>query len=192
MKANTFMGQDKVYTLRWYGSFESIEEVGAFEKTHPDIDCKIYMFHGYKKSAKINESYYCGQATKGVYKRLMNQGHHIYELSRISGIWIGSISNTEPQKEDINYVENLLTAELRDQVGEKSMLNEINMNFPKYNIYIINVWNRKKNLERIQRYTKYSLPDIVPDLIGSEYYTDPTPHKNVFGSNKIKWLNITF
>lgn len=183
------MNTDKVYIIRWFGPFKSVEEVNTFEKEHKNTVCVLYMLQGMKKNAKLYDSYYCGQAKRGVYNRLTNKGHHIEEFSRLSAIWIGNISNIEPTPTDINYVENILTAEMADKFQKKFMLNKINMNFPHFNIYVINVWH-KTDTERIKKYSSNSLASEIPDLIGHEYYTEPTPYHRLFGAPKIQWLDI--
>ena len=182
------MRLDKTYTIRWYGPFSTAESIREFEQEHEDIKCHLYMFYGMKKHAKLYESYYCGQAKKGVYNRLTNKGHHIEEITQINGIWIGSISNVEPSPLDINYVENIITAQMADTYGEKYMLNKINTNFPKHNIYILNLWH-KINGERWQKNSSYSLAGKMPDVLGHEYQSDIDVHF-LYGTQKLKWLNI--
>ena len=146
------------------------------------------MFHGYKKRAQIYEHYYCGQAKNGVYNRLANKGHHIEEINRMTGIWIGAISNIVPTTSDINYVENILTAQLADTYGEKYMLNKINKQFPKHNIYILNLWH-KTDCDRWLKYNSYSIVSDMPDVLGHEYQPNLDVHY-LYGTQKLKWLNI--
>ena len=104
--------QEKTYSIRWYGPFESKEEIGEYEKKHADIHFQLYMFHGMKKRAKIYESYYCGQAKSGVYRRLSDKNHHINEITHMSAIWIGTISNVSPSgiKSMATDIGNMLTS----------------------------------------------------------------------------------
>ena len=179
---------DKTYSIRWYGPFPTKEEVGEFEDKHKDIKCQLYIFHGRRKHARIYESYYCGQAKSGVFRRLSDKGHHIEEIKQLNGIWIGAISNIEPTFSDINYVENILTAQLADTYGEKYMLNKINKKFPKYNIYILNLWHKISG-ERWQKYSSYSVLSDIPDVLGHEYQQNYDIHY-LYGTQKLKWLNI--
>lgn len=183
--------QDKTYSIRWYGPFLTKEEVGGFENLHPDIKCQLYAFRGLKKHARVNESYYCGQAKKGVFKCLCNKNHHINDLSRTSEIWIGSLSNVRPQARFINHVERIVTATMANCYGKEKMLNVINKDFPSYNIYVINLWH-KTNGERLRKYSKDTLPADIPDLLGHEFWKDPMPHHRIYGVEKVKQLDITF
>lgn len=184
------MAQDKTYSVRWYGEFTSIEEVNEFEKNHPDTQFQVYLLQGYKKCAKTRFSYYCGQAKHGVYKRLSNQGHHINELSRITGIWIGTISNTDPEPADINVVEKILTAQMTSTLGAKNMLNQTNTKFPTYNAYVINIWHDRKE-KRKQSYKTGTIPHEISDLIGHEYVKNEyIKYSQIFEAQKIKWTKI--
>lgn len=184
------MEQDKTYSVRWYGEFTSVEEVNEFEKKHPDKQFQVYLLQGYKKCAKTRVSYYCGQAKHGVYKRLTNQGHHINELSRITGIWIGTISNLSPEPADINVVEKILTAQMSSTLGPKSMLNLTNTKFPTYNAYVINIWHDKKG-KRKQSYRTGTIPHDISDLIGHEYVKGEfLKYSKIFEASKIKRTKI--
>ena len=184
------MAIDKTYSVRWYGEFASVEEVNEFEKKHPETQFQVYLLQGYKKCAKTRVSYYCGQAKHGVYKRLTNQGHHINELSRISGIWIGTISNLDPEPADINVVEKILTAQMRSTFGSQSMLNLTNTKFPTYNAYVINIWHYK-NGKRRQSYKTGTIPKDISDLIGHEYVKDDfLRYSQIFEVSKIKWTKV--
>ncbi len=181
------MAQDKTYSVRWYGAFDSVEEVNDFEKKHPETQFQVYLLQGYKKCAKTRVSYYCGQAKHGVYKRLTNQGHHINELSRITGIWIGTISNLEPEPADINVVEKILTAQMRSTFGTQCMLNLTNTKFPTYNAYVINIWHDKKG-KRSRNYKTGTIPSDISDLIGHEYVKEEfIKYSQIFEASKIKW-----
>lgn len=184
------MTKDKTYSVRWYGEFTSVEEVNEFEKKHPDTQFQVYILQGYKKCAKTRVSYYCGQAKHGVYKRLTNQGHHINELSRITGIWIGTISNTDPDPGDINVVEKILTAQMCSTLGSKYMLNQTNTKFPTYNAYVINIWHDQKEKRR-QKYKQGTIPQEISDLIGHEYVkSEYIKYSQIFEAQKIKWTKI--
>ena len=184
------MTKDKTYSVRWYGEFTSVEEVNEFEKKHPDTQFQVYILQGYKKCAKTRVSYYCGQAKHGVYKRLTNQGHHINELSRITGIWIGTISNTDPDPGDINVVEKILTAQMCSTLGSKYMLNQTNTKFPTYNAYVINIWHDQKEKRR-QKYKQGTIPQEISDLIGHEYVKNEyIRYSQIFEAQKIKWTKI--
>jgi len=182
--------QDKTYSIRWYGPFETKEDVGNYEKKHPNISFQLYMFHGLKKRAKIYESYYCGQAKNGVFRRLSDKNHHINEISRMTAIWIGTISNVlSPTNNDINYVENIITAQLAKKFTKKQLLNVINKNFPDYNIYVINIWHKVDD-SRYRKYIKYTLPADLPDLLGHEYETEPFPLHKIYSAEKVKWTDV--
>lgn len=184
------MTKDKTYSVRWYGEFTSVEEVNEFEEKHPDTQFQVYILQGYKKCAKTRVSYYCGQAKHGVYKRLTNQGHHINELSRITGIWIGTISNTDPDPADINVVEKILTAQMCSTLGSKYMLNQTNTKFPTYNAYVINIWHDQKEKRR-QKYKQGTIPQEISDLIGHEYVkSEYIKYSQIFEAQKIKWTKI--
>lgn len=179
---------DKLYSVRWFGPFETLDEVLLFENKHKSMSFQLYILNGYKPYAKLYDSYYCGQTQRSVYKRLTDPNHHINEFRDISAIWIGSISNVEPSAMDINVAEKILTAQLRSIFGEKRMLNKINKSFPKYNAYIVNIWHNLKE-RRLQRYQTGTIPADLPDIIGHEYEKLIDAHL-LFGASKIKWLNI--
>ena len=183
------MTQDKTYSIRWYGPFESKEEIGEFEKKHSDISFQLYMFHGMKKRAKMYESYYCGQAKNGVYRRLSDKNHHVNDINRMTAMWIGNISNVSPSMQDINYVENIITAQLAKIFGKSQLLNVINKKFPNYNIYVINIWH-KLDGSRYRKYTKYTLPSDLPDLLGHEYETFPFSLHKIYSAEKVKWTDV--
>ena len=180
------MAQDKTYAVRWYGPFESPEEVKKFEDGNEEISFQLYIINGYKPRAKYS-SYYCGQTQRSVYKRLTDVGHHINDFNsdRID-IWIGSITNVEPSKTDINVVEKMITAQLQEIFGARFIVNETNTQFPKYNAYVINIWHNKKNGYRMQRYPQHSIPAELPDVIGHEYEKLIDAHC-LFGASKITW-----
>lgn len=179
---------DKIYSVHWFGPFETLEEVKQFEDKHKSMSFQLYILNGYKPYAKLYDSYYCGQTKRSVYQRLTDPNHHINEFRDITAIWIGSISNVVPQAEDINVAEKILTAQLRAIFGEKYMLNKTNTNFPKYNAYIINIWHNPKE-SRLQRYQKGTIPSYLPDVIGHEYEKLIDVHL-LFGASKIKWVNV--
>ena len=181
--------QDKTYSIRWYGPFETKEQIGEYEKNHAEIHFQLYMFHGMKKRAKIYESYYCGQAKNSVFRRLSDKNHHINEINRMTAIWIGTISNVSPSAQDINYVENIITAQLTKVFGKDQLLNAINKKFPNYNIYVINIWH-KVNGDRYRKYANYSLPADLPDLLGHEYDIDPFPLHKIYSAEKVKWTDV--
>ena len=184
---------DKTYSIRWYGPFLTKEEVGIYENIHSEIKFQLYMFHGLRKRAKIHESYYCGQAKSGVFRRLSDKGHHINEIRKdgMKAIWIGEISNiTTPSPQDVNYVENIITAQLAKTFGKSQLLNEINMKFPTYNIYVINIWHRKANGSRYRAYASRTLPAQIPDLLGHEYEKEPLPHHRIYCAEKVRWTDV--
>lgn len=183
------MAKDKTYSVRWYGPFESVEEVRDFEKENKAIRCQLYILNGYKPRAKY-DSYYCGQTQRGVYKRLTDANHHINDFNsdRIEAIWIGSITNVEPTKTDINVVEKIVTAQLKETFGARYVLNETNTLFPKYNAYVINIWH-KKDCNRLSRYKQSSIPAELPDVIGHEYEKIIDAHC-LFSASKIKWVKV--
>ena len=76
------MAKDKTYSVRWYGPFESVEEVKDFEKENKSISFQLYMINGSKPRYRYSR-YYCGQTQRGVFKRLSDGNHHINELNRI-------------------------------------------------------------------------------------------------------------
>ncbi len=182
------MAKDKTYSVRWYGPFASVEEVKDFAKQHKSIDFQIYVINGYKKYAKIYDKYYCGQTQRNIYERLSDKDHHIKEYKTIIAIWIGSISSKEPEHEDINVVENIITAQLRSIFGEDRMLNRINTRFQKQNAYILNLWHDTK-CKRMRKYPQFSLPAELPDLIGHEYDKEEDAHK-LFGASKVSLKDI--
>ena len=179
---------DKTYCVRWYGPFLTPEAVKNFEDNHKSMSFQLYILNGYKPRAKFYDSYYCGQTKRSVYQRLTDPNHHINEFRDNPNIWIGSISNVEPQSVDINTAEKILTAQLRATFGEKNMLNKMNTNFPKYNAYIVNIWHNTKE-KRLQRYQIGTIPAELPDVIGHEYDKDLDAHM-LFSASKIKWDNV--
>jgi len=183
------MNHEKVYILHWFGPFKDIESIQLFEKDNPDIQCFLYMFSGMKKRAKLYESYYCGKADKqNVYQRLSNKNHHITELREIEEIWIGSYSNIDPTSDDINYGERIMTAVLASKVEREHMLNAINMQFPKYTIYVINHWFNPKTMYSWRKApSKNSLCAILPDLMAHRYEQFIDAHI-VSGTEKLKVL----
>ena len=179
---------DRLYSVRWFGPFETLENVQLFEKKNKSISFQLYILNGYKPYARLHDSYYCGQTKRSVYQRLTDPNHHINEFRDISAIWIGSISNVNPETEDINIAEKIITAQLRATFGEKRLLNKTNKSFPKYNVYIVNIWHNSKEL-RLQRYLKGTIPAELPDVIGHEYEKIIDAHI-LFSASKIKWSNI--
>ncbi|MCQ2342519.1 MAG: hypothetical protein MJZ75_03370 [Paludibacteraceae bacterium] len=183
------MQKEIVYILHWFGPFKSVEEVKSFEDANSEIQCCLYMFRGMKKHSKAYESFYCGKADKQkVYQRLCNCNHHINELREISEIWIGAYSNVEPTSNDINYGERIITAVLASREGQQYMLNEINMTFPKYTIYVINHWyNPKTMLSIVKAPSKSSLCATLPDMMAHRYEKQLDAHI-VSGAEKLKVL----
>lgn len=181
------MAYDKTYSVRWYGPFKTVDEIRDFENENKEIGFQIYIINGYKPRAKYS-SYYCGQTQRSVYKRLTDANHHIndYNSDRIDAIWIGSITNVAPTKTDINIVEKIITAQLKETYTSRFILNETNTLFPKYNVYVINIWHNKKNGYRMQRYPQYSIPSELPDVIGHEYEKLIDAHC-LFSAGKINW-----
>lgn len=183
------MAIDKTYSVRWYGPFDSVEEVRDFEKENKDISCQLYILNGYKPRARY-DSYYCGQTQRGVYKRLTDANHHINDFNsdRIRAIWVGAITNVDPTKTDINVVEKIITAQLKETFGAPYVINETNTLFPKYNAYIINIWH-KRDCSRLSRYQQFSIPAELPDVIGHEYEKIIDAHC-LFSASKIKWVRV--
>ena len=181
------MEQDKTYSVRWYGPFKSVEEVKTFENENKGIDFQLYLINGYRPRA-IYSSYYCGQTQRGVNKRLSDPGHHINDCNRIEAIWIGSITNVEPKKADINVVEKIITAQSQETFGARYILNETNTLFPKYNVYVINIWHKKTG-DRLKKYAQYSIPAELPDVIGHEYEKDSGAHI-LFSASKISFKDL--
>ncbi|MBQ7631446.1 MAG: hypothetical protein IJS82_01625 [Paludibacteraceae bacterium] len=179
---------DRIYSVRWFGPFETPEDVKRFEYKHKSMSFQLYILNGYKPYAKLYDSYYCGQTKRSVYQRLTDPNHHINEFRDISAIWIGSISNVEPKAEDINVAEKILTAQLRATFGERQMLNRTNKSFPKYNAYVVNIWHNPKE-NRLQRYQRGTIPADLPDVIGHEYEKLIDAHL-LFSASKIKWVNV--
>jgi len=163
--------------------------VKVFERENPETQCYLYMFSGMKKHAKLYDSFYCGKADKqNVYQRLSNPNHHISELREVNEIWIGSFSNIEPTSDDINYGERIMTAVLASKVEKEHMLNAINMQFPKYTIYVINHWfNPKIMCSWGKAPSRYSLCAILPDLMAHRYDSSTCEHI-VSGTEKLKIL----
>ena len=179
------MANDITYSVRWYGPFDSIDEIRLFEKENNNINFQLYLINGYKPRARYS-SYYCGQTKRGVNKRLSDVNHHINDCNRINAIWIGSISNIEPSKADVNVVEKIVTAQLQEVFGSRFILNETNTLFPKYNVYVMNFWHKKENGHRITRYSQFSIPSDIPDVIGHEYEKIIDAHL-LFSAPKITW-----
>lgn len=177
------MALDRTYSVRWFGPFEDVEEVKRFEDEHKSTNFQLYIINGYKPYAKIYDHYYCGQTQRCVYKRLTDTDHHINEYKTISAIWIGSISSVEPEHSDINTIENIITAQLSDIFGETRMLNKINTRFPKYNVYVVNIWHNTKG-QRMKKYPQFSIPVDLPDIIGHEYDKDSDSHL-LYSASKI-------
>lgn len=179
------MAQDKTYSVRWYGPFESVEEIKNFEKQNQEIKCHLYIINGYKPKARYS-SYYCGKTQRGINNRLTDANHHINDCNRISSIWIGSITSVEELTgKDINVVEKIVTAQLQEIYGSRFILNETNTLFPKYNVYVLNFWC-KKDCSRYSRYKQYTIPAEIPDVIGHEYEKAIDAHR-LFSAGKIRW-----
>lgn len=179
--------ENNVYLIRWYGPFKSKEQVKDFEKKHSSFKCSLYLLHGKLKYKKIREHYYCGMSTREIYKRLRDKGHHIEEIQdRLNSIYVGCISNvrnlTKPQ---ICLAENIITAILAEEVGEKQILNEINKCYPTTNVYVINEWWNKDGSCIRERQPRNAPSHIVPDVI-SYHYDEMKNEYSLYGCNRLK------
>lgn len=143
---------EKAYLINWYGPFiaqdvkKTREIIGEWESKNPKRECNLYLIWG-KKPNKKKHSYYCGKTIQGVHKRFGNKGHHINDVNRINGIWIGCFCNIKPTGLDISVAEKIYTALLADSVGEQAMLNETNKCFPTKPVTIISRWINKDSMK---------------------------------------------
>lgn len=178
----------KTYMLHWYGPFSNKDQVACWENEHKGYTCNLYLLSGFKKSAKFKLSYYCGKTEQGVAKRLSSPTHHIHSYREVREIWIGCFRNVNAESRDIFDTENILTAYLADEVGQKQMLNQINMRFPAYQVCVINRWY-KPDMNPRYRLDSQSPSKYLPDML-LHYYSDGV--HLIYGSEKLKRLKISF
>lgn len=177
--------------MEWYGPFSTPQEVLEWENIQiGNGKTYLYLFKGKKKS-KRTFSYYCGQAyprTAG--KRLTDKGHHIHEVidrQNELSIWVAKFQNKEPNKQDVNLVEKLITSAMSQVViaDENAIINQTNKLRPKSQIYLINEWNNPDGTP-IERYRNGSIPRLIHDVLIC--YPD-TDRSVLCGNKRIQYLN---
>ena len=176
-----------VFLVKWYGPFESKEEIKKWEKQQ-DFLCSLYLLHGMRKYAKSKECYYCGMTTRSVFERFNDKGHHIEEIEdRINSIYVGCLSNIDKSsRKQILLVEKIITAYLAEKIDEKNMLNSTNFRYPSRNVYVINEWWKKKDKNMWLRQPKNAPSNIVPDVL--TYHIKESGDIELFGCRKLKRL----
>ena len=180
--------EKNVYLIRWYGPFKTPKEVKEFENEHEHtFKCSLYLLHGKLKHAKSREHYYCGMSEREIFARLRDKGHHIEEIKdRLNSIYVGRISNVKRlNSECIRLAENIITAVLANEVGDKQILNKINMYYPNTNVYVINEWWDKDAIYIRERHPSNAPSHIVPDVI-SYHYDETKNEYSLFGCKKLK------
>lgn len=182
---------DKVYLIKWVGPFSSYEKLCEWEQNwldNNDIGFNLYLLEGRKKYAR-KYSYYCGQTTRSVYKRLKDKNHPFQEISRSDySIWIGRFSNISPNKVDINIAENIITSELfKLELGFERMMNKTNFQPPIYDVYIINQWFRPNKDNEWKRANNNSPASCIPDLMIYDSVL-----KEIKGTRKIRKIGNLF
>ena len=171
--------ESNVFLIKWYGPFISLQEVKKFEKEQ-SFKCSLYLLHGQKKYAKSGEHYYCGMSTREIYKRLRDKGHHIEEIKDRLNSNVKRLT-----KKRICLAENIITAILTKEVGEKHILNEINTYYPNTNVYVINEWWDRNASYIRERQPRNAPSHIVPDVI-SYNYDEKYKEFSLFGCKKLK------
>ena len=172
--------------LHWFGPIKCIEDVAKWEHDNIEHVCNLYIIEGKRPNARITRHYYCGKTIQGVNKRLSNLGHHIEDLKTVDEIWMGCIRNVKPQKDDILILENIVTAYLSAEVGDKKMLNAINKKFPKHQLCVINRWF-KPTRESWHRFNDGSPARLIPEVI-LHYYAENI--HMIYGAEKLKLLQM--
>jgi hypothetical protein len=181
---------DEAYIIKWYGPFPNKDEVRKWEKLHDDIVCNLYLLHGMKKHAKTIESYYCGKTLQYVYERFQDKSHHLYEIcNREHEIYIGQISNIEPDNDDVLKLEKMITAFIGYHFEERNVLNKINFHPPHCDgtMSIVNQWYKQRDLSQWQRLPKSSPANIIPDVM---VYRENDDHQStvLYGIQKLKYI----
>lgn len=179
---------DKVYLIKWIGPF-SYEELYDWETKwleSNDEYFNFYLLQGKRKYAK-KFSYYCGQTSRCVYKRLKDKNHHFKEIEHSDySIWIGKFSNIIPNKADINTVEKIITSELAElELGFENLMNETNFRPPAFDVYIINQWYHPIKNSEWKRISCNSPANYIPDLMIYD-----SNSKEMKGTRRIKKLGI--
>ncbi len=170
--------ENNVYLVKWYGPFESQEDVKDWEEEQ-QFKCSLYLIQGKLKYAKTRYKYYCGMSFKRfVYKRLKDKNHHISDFERLDSIYVGCLANIKhPTKNQILVIENTITASLAYIVGKDNILNEINTLFPWESVFVINEWWKTTGESVWSRQPKNTPPNIIPDVL--------TYHINDEGENEL-------
>ncbi|MBO7589705.1 MAG: hypothetical protein J6T18_09830 [Bacteroidaceae bacterium] len=171
-----------VFLIRWYGPFESREQLSEWEiKDRPNQFFYLYLFQA-KKKGKTKYDYYCGMTwhrkNSGacVANRMGDKNHHIheYENERPKSIliWVGTIINKKIfSSDDVHLCETILISDLSIfDVDDKHLVNKKDMTYDgDNNVYIINEWFDKSKAEDT-RYKQRpgginAIPNLVPDVI---------------------------
>lgn len=173
------------YLIKWYGPFETREEVKGWEESRPET-FNLYTFQAKKRGEK--DRYYCGKAVKqAVWKRLGNHKHHIHdfenEKSTSLQIWIGTIANIKPKDSAVSICEKIITSELASiGVGEKCLENRTNKKPPVNDVYVFNEWLRIDD-SYIMKRKRNSVPAIIPEAM--VYYSETHA---LYGVNNLKYI----
>lgn len=146
----------------------------------------LYLLQGKRKYAR-RYTYYCGQTTRCVYKRLRDKDHHFHEIIHSDySIWIGKFSNIIPDKLDINVAEKIITSELAElELGYENMMNEINFRPPVFDVYIINQWFHPSRNKEWKKIKVNSPASYIPDLMIFDSVS-----KEIKGTRKIRKIGI--
>ena len=180
---------NNIFLIKWIGPFDSKDDAAKYEKERAKIfkeQYNLYLLQGKLKSAH-KCSYYCGQTTRPVYKRLNDKEHHIHDIeNRPYQIWIGRFANKTLTKTDINAVEKLIISELcHIGIGDDRMLNETNKKPPQYDVYVINQWYNWRTEREWSRLKKDVPAQYIPDFMA--YNPDTGQIK---GTVKIKSIGL--
>ena len=174
------------YLIKWYGPFNSKEELRKWENKRPEV-FNLYIFQARKKRNK--DKYYCGMTFKQtVGMRMRNHDHHIHdfenEQTEFLQIWIGTIANIKAKESDVRVCENLITSKLAVDFGAGRLENCTNMNPPLNDVYMINEWWRT-NGNYVQRKSRGSIPAVIPEVM--VYYSDRKSHE-LYGIDRLKYF----
>ena len=180
------MNEINTYLVHWAGPFTP-EEVLQLEQENKWI-YELYLIKGKVNNCKKCR-YYCGEAlSRGAGERFKDGNHHIKDFKEVEEIWAGYIaSNLKPKQSDVFAVEKIITAYLKEEVGNNFMLNQTNKKFPKYDVCVINRWY-KRDGETVRLKLKVGSPSkIIPAVL--LHYAYGKIHE-IHGSQRIKHLKV--
>ena len=175
------------YLIKWYGPFNSKEELKAWEDNRPEV-FNLYVFQARRTGEQ--DKYYCGMTVKQtVGRRMKNNDHHIHdyenEQTEFLQIWIGTIANIKAKEHDVRICENIIISELATVgVGAERLENRTNRIPPVNDVYMINEW-WKTNDDEIKRKTRGSVPAIIPEVM--TYYSETHA---LYGVNRLRYIGF--